>query len=206
MSIPATLTKLETSQPSTERIDSRRFKVAASTTIKKGDFVKLDSSGNLVQYIALPTALTAITAAAGAGTVLGKAAEDITTDAAGISTSTSGALFGKNDCEVELASPMSTFALRIINKATVVTVDTEYTPVAADSNMTDSAAPMEIGLNPYRLVRYATAGQADWFYGICDLTTNGEFNIISLVPSQTATTEYTLVRGRINAASRQGAF
>lgn len=205
MSIPATLTKLETSQGSTSRIDSRRFKVAASTTIKKGDFVKLDSSGNLVQYIGLPATGSAITAVAGAGSVLGKAVEDITTDANGISTSTSGAAFGKTDIEVELASPMSTFSLRIISRATAVVVDTVYTPVAANSNMTNAPGVMETGLNPYRLVRYALS-TTDWFYGVCDLTTNGEFNIVELVPSQLVTTEYQLVRGRINAASRQGLF
>jgi hypothetical protein len=202
MSIPATLTKLETSQASTERIDSRRFKVAASTTIKKGDFVKLDSSGNLVQYIAIPTALNAITATGTLG-LLGKAAEDITTDASGISTSTSGAAFAKDDCEVELASPMTTYALRIIN-ITGAAANTAYVPVAANSTLT--VASMEVGLNAYRIVRYATAGQLDWFYGVCELATNGEFNILGLVPSQTATTEYGFVRGRINAASRQGAF
>lgn len=198
MSVPATLTRLNGYAPAAIAVNEKLAVVAASTTIKAGDLLAYDSNGFLVQAIAVGTTVGSAITKSGQTYVAGIALEEITTDSTGYSNLPGEAQFLRNSIKIAVPTHDTVIKLRVVGIAGTITDGTEFVPTVAGSTVT--AASMEVGTG-YKLCRVkedATNG----FYAVCKNSAQQEFVYDQLVPSQTNSTVYPYVIGRIAAAAR----
>lgn len=200
MSIPATLTRFNFEQPTSLKANTAFGQVAASTVIKRGDLLKYDASGNLVQAIALPTTTGYAITNNGQLLLAGIAGEDITTNSAGYSNIPAEAALLRNSIQFSLLTEEDLLLLRVVSIAGAITDGTEFLPVAAES--TQGTLPLVQG-TAYKLCRVKVSS-TDGFYGVTKNTTAPDFVYMGLVPTQLSTSQYTAVRGIVPAAARKG--
>lgn len=136
--------------------------ITASQTIRRGDFLIKNASANTFeQAISLPGSNNTASDSGGNGAFAAIAAEDITTNSAGIDPNT-----GKTTIQAWILGPHLRFGLRV------------YAATNTDAELRDVA----LG-TPYRLARFRGASATNWFYVLSTTTTNGE-----IVPVETYST------------------
>lgn len=174
--------------------------VAASTVIKRGDLLKYDASGKLVQAIAIGTTTGLAITNNGQVLLAGVAEEDITTDSTGYSSIAIEANYRRNSIMISLPTPQMIMGLRVVNIAGTITDGTEFTPLAAESTVAN--LPLIQGTG-YKLCRVKTSATDGW-YGVTHNTTLPDFVYQGLVPGQLSTTQYGAIYGFFPAAARKG--
>jgi len=131
------------------------YTVAASTTIYAGDIVALNSSGQLVQALALPGSNNSVTASGGTVVTLGVALQSITTNASGIDTT---GPFNISTIPVAIWDANTQYLFRT------------YDATAANTTL----ANLKQG-KQYQFGRYRGASATSWWYVMILTQTNGEF-------------------------------
>lgn len=157
-------------------IPSRTVQIAASQTIKAGDFLGKTSGANTFeQALALPGSNNSVTASGGNGAFAAIACESITTTPGGVETAT-----GKTAIQVYMLDAHLEFAIRI------------YNSTASDAEFNDIA----LG-TPYQLGRFRGASANEWFYVLTTTTTNGEIVPVGIYAGSSPTDDYGAVWSRL---------
>lgn len=157
--------------------------VAASQTIKAGDFVSL-SSGSVQQALALPGANNTATTSTGNLPMLGVALADITTNASAVDPS------GRTSIPVAILDGNLEVTLMIWNSTA--------------SNSTQ--ANLTLGTS-YWIARVRNNSASEWYYAVSSASpTNGELRFVERSPETTSTEQYGLatVRAALSDTVRQG--
>lgn len=166
-------------------INAEVYPVAASQTIKMGDFLNV-SSGTLTQALALPGSDAGVTVSGSGQTVWGIALENCITnsssqfvDAAGNPDGT-----GRTGLQVAVLDDTLNALVRI------------YNATASSAEQQD----VVLGTN-YELVRYRVTS-TDWFYAMGTGTSNPNVKLVEKSPESTSTEDYGWVWIKALAAAR----
>lgn len=161
------------------------FPVAASQTIKAGDFLNV-SSGALAQALALPGSNGTATASGAGQTVWGVAMEDCITNSSGQFVNAAGQPDGTGRVGLQIA-----------------VVDDTLNALVRIFNATASSAEQQdvvLGTN-YELVRYRVTAD-NWFYAMGTTTTNPNTKLVEKSIESTPDEDYGWVWIKVLAANR----
>jgi hypothetical protein len=157
---------------------SKTFGVAASQTIKEGDFVSLSSGvvamATVAQSIALGSTNNEVIASGGNLPIIGMALSDITTGA-----DATEAITGRTTIQVAMLKD-NEFLLRTVDPAHDVDLD------GSTAEVRDTAVGTSYQFGIYRVTA------TDWFYTAIITTTNGELRQVEKYPSQAAADDWGL--------------
>lgn len=184
MALPNKVVRVRAAQGNGGAFNQIDAPVAASQTIRMGDFVSL-SSGKVQQALALPGSNNTATTSSGNTPMLGVAMADITTDSGGAEATT-----GRTTVPVAILDGNLEIALRIWNSTA--------------SNATQ--ANLALGTSYWvSRVRGDTAGT--WWYAVSSASpTNGELRYVEASPESAGSEQYgiAIVRPAISDTVRQG--
>lgn len=182
MALPNKVVRLRPAQGSGGAFNQLDAPVAASQTIKMGDFVSL-SSGKVQQALSMPGSANSAQTSGGSTSLLGVAMADITTDSNGIE-----AVTGRTTVPVAILDSNLEVTLRIFN--------------ATATSSTQSSIALGTA---YRLCRVRRDVATDWFYAIDAgaSTTNGELRLVEACPDSASGDQYGLVSVKAIDSVRQ---
>lgn len=179
MALPTKLVRIRSAQGASGAINQIDIPVAASQTIKTGDFVKL-ASNKATQALALPGSNNSVTNSTGNIGTIGIAMADITSDSNGIE-----AISGRTTIPVAIWDGNLEATLRIVNDSSGTLAST-----------TTTQGDVNFGTK-YNFARVRGGDASTWFYALTAASpTNGELLKVENSPETTSTENYGLVTVR----------